>query len=83
MSSTGFDCWCALHLLHLGLIVLVMLASGWRLKTKERVPIFLRAPLTPFARTFVYFHAIVPLLLGSVVSVIIGERGLPGERRRS
>ena len=65
-------------LLHVGLIVLVVLASGWRLRTRERVPIFLRAPLTPFARTFVYFHAIVPLLLGSVVSVIIGERGLPG-----
>lgn len=65
-------------LLHIGLIVLVILASGWRSRTKERMPTFRRAPLTPFARTFVYFHAIVPLLLGSVVSVIIGERGLPG-----
>jgi hypothetical protein len=65
-------------LLHFGLLILVILASSWRVNTKERVPIFLRAPVTPFARTFVYFHAIVPLLLGSIVSVIIGERGLPG-----
>lgn len=65
-------------LLHVGLLILVIMASGWRVKTRERVPTFLRVPLTPFARTFVYFHAIVPLLLGSIFSVIIGERGLPG-----
>jgi hypothetical protein len=60
------------------MFLLVALASGWRLKTYERVPVFLRAPVEPFARTFVYYHAIVPVLLGSIVSVIIGERGLPG-----
>ena len=64
--------------LHIGLVVLIVLASSWRIKTRERVPTFLRAPMTPFARTFVYFHAVLPLLLGSIVSVIIGERGLPG-----
>jgi hypothetical protein len=64
--------------LHGGLVVLVVLASGWRLKTQQRVPVFLRARIDPFAKTFVYYHAIVPVLLGSIVSVIIGERGLPG-----
>jgi hypothetical protein len=65
-------------LLHAGLVTLVLLASRWRLKSHERVPMFLRAPVDPFARNFVYYHAIIPVLLGSVVSVIIGERGLPG-----
>jgi hypothetical protein len=64
--------------LHGGFVFLVILASGWRLKKVERVPVFLRAPIDPFARTFVYYHAIVPILLGSIVSVILGERGLPG-----
>jgi hypothetical protein len=65
-------------LLHGGLIVLVLLASGWRLKTQPRVPVFLRPPMDPFARTFVYYHAVVPVLLGSIVSVVIGETSLPG-----
>jgi hypothetical protein len=61
-----------------GMIILIALASGWRLKQKERVPIFRRPSISPFAKTFVYYHAIVPVLLGSIVSVIINERGLPG-----
>jgi hypothetical protein len=65
-------------LLHGGLIVLVLLGSGWRLKAQPRVPVFLRAPMDPFAKAFVYYHAIVPVLFGSIVSVIIGENGLPG-----
>ncbi|MGZ5854407.1 MAG: glycosyltransferase family 39 protein [Xanthobacteraceae bacterium] len=64
--------------LHGGLVVLVVLASGWRLGDLQRVPIFLRASVDPFAKMFVYYHAIVPVLLGSIVSVITGERALPG-----
>lgn len=60
--------------LHGGLIVLAALAAGWRLKERERVPVFRRRPVDPFARRFVYYFAIVPLLLASIVAVVAGER---------
>jgi hypothetical protein len=65
-------------LLHGGFILLVALASGWRLSQLKRVPVFLRPPITPFARLFVYYHAVTPFLLASIVSVVLGERNLFG-----
>ncbi len=64
--------------LHAGFLLLVALASGWRLKQIERVPVFLRPPVDPFARPFVYYLAAAPFLVASVISVIFGERGLFG-----
>ena len=60
--------------LHGGLIILVALAAGWRLAVRERVPVFRRQPVEPFARRFVYYFAIVPLLTATIISVIVGER---------
>jgi len=64
--------------LHGGFLLMLALASGWRLKTLTRVPVFLRAPVTPFARLFVYYCAFAPCLAASVISVIFGERTLFG-----
>jgi hypothetical protein len=65
-------------LLHAGFIILILLASGWRAEKKGRVPVFLRAPVDPFAKLFVYYHAIAPLLVASIYSTLLGERGVVG-----
>jgi len=65
-------------LLHGGLVILVALAAGWKLTRFRRVPVFLRPAVDPFARLFVYYHAVAPFLVASVVSVVFGERGLFG-----
>ena len=73
-----FRMWGRIVGLHVGLVVLAALASGWKLRQRQRVPVFERAPIDPFARLFVYYHAIAPVLLASVISVAFGERGLYG-----
>jgi hypothetical protein len=60
--------------IHGGLIILFALGSGWRLKVRERVPVFIRSPVDPFARRYITFIAIVPLLVASIIAVIVGER---------
>jgi hypothetical protein len=65
-------------LLHGGFLVLIALASGWRLRQLRRVPVFLRSPVSPFARQFIYYFAFVPFLSASIISVIFGERTLFG-----
>ncbi len=67
-----------LVLLHSGFVVLILLASGWRSRESGRVPVFLRAPVDPFAKLFVYYHAIAPALIASIYSTLLGERGLVG-----
>ena len=65
--------------LHAGFVGLIAFASRWRLRNvEERVPVFLRAPVDPFARLFIYYHALAPVLIASVISVTFGERGLFG-----
>ena len=64
--------------LHGGFVLLVVLASGWGLKRLNRVPVFLRPPVDPFAKLFVYYHAAGPLLAASVIAAIFGERSLFG-----
>lgn len=73
-----FRMWGRIIGLHVGLVVLAALASGWKLRQRQRVPVFERAPVDPFARLFVYYHALAPVLLASVISVAFGERGLYG-----
>src|SRR6185437_2033297 len=43
---------------HGGLALLVAVAGGWWSKASDRLPTFVRPPLDPFARRFVYFMAI-------------------------
>jgi hypothetical protein len=51
-----------------GLLVLVVLNSGWLSRTQEEAPIIFRTPVEPLARDFVYFFAIAPALAGSLIS---------------
>jgi hypothetical protein len=60
-------------LLHVGLVALALLASGWPVKTQDPVPQFARAPVHPFAKAFIYTFAIVPLAITAVLGVIMGD----------
>jgi hypothetical protein len=51
-----------------GLLLLVVLNSGWFSRTPENAPIIFRPPVEPLARDFVYFFAIAPALAGSLIS---------------
>jgi len=51
-----------------GIVLLVALNSGWFSRNPEEAPIIYRPPVDPLARDFVYFLAIGPALLGSLVS---------------
>jgi hypothetical protein len=60
-------------LLHVGLVALALLASGWPVKTEDPVPQFARAPVHPFAKAFIYTFAIAPLVITAVLGVIMGD----------
>jgi hypothetical protein len=60
-------------LLHVGLVALALLASGWPVKTQDPVPQFARAPVHPFAKSFIYTFAIAPLVITAVLGVIMGD----------
>jgi hypothetical protein len=51
-----------------GILVLVVLNTGWFGRASEEAPIIYRPPVNPLARNFVYFFAIVPALAGSLIS---------------
>jgi hypothetical protein len=51
-----------------GIVLLVVLNSGWIVRNPEEAPIIYRPPVDPLARDFVYFFAIGPALLGSLIS---------------
>jgi hypothetical protein len=51
-----------------GLLILVVLNSGWFSRTPEDAPIIFRPPVEPLARDFVYLFAVAPALAGSVIS---------------
>ena len=50
----------ALVVAHLGLGLLVALATGWPRKRRERAPVIDRAPVDPLARLYVYVFALAP-----------------------
>jgi hypothetical protein len=51
-----------------GLLILVVLNSGWFSRTAEDAPIIFRPPVDPLARDYLYFFAIAPALAGSLIS---------------
>jgi len=65
----------ALVATHLGLGLLVALASGWPRKTRERAPEIDRNPVEPFARRFVYFFALAPAACAIAVAFVSGRLG--------
>lgn len=68
-----------LVLTHLGLALLVMLASGWPRKPRERAPEIERNPVEPFARVFVYAFALAPAAI-AIVTAFASRRLGPLDR---
>jgi hypothetical protein len=57
----------ALALAMSAIVLLAILNSGWFSRHAEDAPIIYRPPVDPLARDFVYFFAIAPALLGSLL----------------
>lgn len=51
-----------------GILLLAVLNSGWFERNPEEAPIIYRPPVDPLARTFVYFFAVGPALMASLIS---------------
>ncbi len=51
-----------------GIVLVVVVNSGWFGRNPEDAPIIYRPPVDPLARDFVYFFAIGPALAGSLIS---------------
>lgn len=51
-----------------GIVLLAVLNSGWFARNAEEAPIIFRPPVDPLARQFVYFFALAPALLGSLIA---------------
>jgi hypothetical protein len=53
-----------------GIVILVMLNLSLFSRAPEEAPIIYRPPVDPLARDFVYFFAIAPALVGSLISAL-------------
>jgi hypothetical protein len=63
---------------HLGLFLLVVLASGWpghRRRWRDRAPEITRAPVEFLARSYVYFFALAPGLCAVAIAFAAGKLG--------
>ena len=63
----------ALVLAHAGLIVLVVLASGWPGRRAGPAPAVARGPADHLAVTYVKVFALLPALLATAVAVLLGD----------
>jgi hypothetical protein len=61
-----------------GIVLLVILNSGWLSRGTEESPIIYRPPVDPLARQFVYCFAIGPALGGSLIAGIFNLEGVTG-----
>src|SRR5579875_3378427 len=64
---------------HLGLLLLIALASGWPRRKGERAPEINRAPVNPLARRYVYAFAFMPAVAALAVAVV-GHRVVAFDR---
>ncbi len=66
---------------HLGLVLLILLATGWPRGRRERAraPEIDRAPATPLGRAYVYVFALAPALTAVAVAAASGRLGPLGE----
>ena len=69
--------WLAMTLVstHLGLALMVILASGWPRGRNERAPEIDRNPVEPSARLFVYFFALAPAVAAIAIVFASGWLG--------
>jgi len=58
---------------HAGLAVLAAVAGGVLAGSRERAPAVERVPVAPFAKRFVYFFALVPVFVATVLAVLFGH----------
>lgn len=65
----------AIVLAHLGLLLLVWLASGWPRKRREQAPEIMRHPATGFARVYVYVFALAPAVIAVAIVFATGRLG--------
>ncbi len=76
-ADTNFLAWLRLIaivlVVHIGMFILVGVAGGFARKPSEMLPTFVRPRTDPFARRFVLFHAIVPILIATLIAAILGE----------
>jgi hypothetical protein len=78
MGASGGDWWTSsamrfvslVVVVHLGLVLLTVMASRWRATRNERVPEIDRGPAPRTARYFIYFFALAPALVA--VALLIG-----------
>ena len=60
---------------HLGLVLLLVLASGWPRKRRDRAPEIDRQPVAPLARGFIYAFAVAPAVAAVVIAFATHELG--------
>jgi hypothetical protein len=60
------------------IVLLAVLNSSWSGRKPEEAPIIYRPPVDPLARDFVYFFAIAPALMGSLISGLFDLDGVAG-----
>jgi Dolichyl-phosphate-mannose-protein mannosyltransferase len=81
-ADTNFWAWLRLIAIvisvHAGLVVLAAVAVGWWRKPSEQLPTFVRPPLDPFARRFVFFLAVAPITIATLLAAIVGSPGPVG-----
>lgn len=58
---------------HAGIVIFVLLASGWASPRREKVATVDRAPVDPWARSLIYFFALVPALTAALAAVVFGQ----------
>jgi hypothetical protein len=73
--SSGLWICAALVATHLGLGLMVALASGWPRGMHEDAPVIDRNPVDLFARLFVYFFALMPAASAIVIVIAWGRLG--------
>ncbi|MFL5033196.1 MAG: glycosyltransferase family 39 protein [Xanthobacteraceae bacterium] len=68
----------ALIAAHAGLAVLVIVAGILVADRKAAVPEFVRQPVDPFPKLFVYTFALAPAVVAALIAAIGGQADLPG-----
>src|ERR1700710_78563 len=61
-----------------GIVLLVVLNSGWFARNAEEAPIIYRPAVDPLARQFVYCFAIAPALFGSLIAGVFNLERVTG-----